>query len=126
MSRACETEKEFTRHADRERGSATVELAIVLPIIVLAMLVLVGLGQALHIQLQCAEAVRVAARLLALGESEFSAQSYVAQIAGPTAQMHATTVGGGIVVEVQRQLIALGDMFVIKSQVLLPWEPHHG
>lgn len=106
-----------------ERGSATVELAISLPTVVALLLALLLAGHVIHTQLQCTEASRVAARVIALGESEQTAHDYVTQIVGPQAQLHFRKAGDGdLHVEVSRNLIAWSSILTVRSQLQVPWE----
>jgi Flp pilus assembly protein TadG len=54
--------------ANRDRGAAAVEFALVLPILLLLMCGIVDFGRALHAQLVLTQAAREGARLAALGE----------------------------------------------------------
>ena len=67
--------------ATRQRGSATVEVAVVLPSVVLAFLAGVwGIGAA-SAQLRCVDAAREVARAVARGEDVGSAKALAAPIA---------------------------------------------
>jgi Flp pilus assembly protein TadG len=56
--------------ANRDRGAAAVEFALVLPVLLLLVCGIVDFGRALHAQVVLAQAAREGARLAALGESD--------------------------------------------------------
>lgn len=56
--------------SDRQRGSATAELAVVLPSMVLVLAVLVWVIAVASMQLRCVEAARAGARAAARGEAD--------------------------------------------------------
>ena len=56
--------------ANRDRGAAAVEFALVLPILLLLMCGIVDFGRALHAQVVLTQAAREGARLAALGEPD--------------------------------------------------------
>ena len=87
--------------ADGERGTATAELAVVLPAVVLLTVlavwaVLVGVAQ-----LRCADAAGVGARALARGESVSDVRRVVAEVAPHGATVELRSSGDLVVVEVR-------------------------
>lgn len=86
------------RAAAGDRGAVTVEAAIALGALTLVLgLVLVGVV-AMAGQLQCADAARAAARLIARGEQSLAEQA-VGQIA-PGARLHVESAGNAVTVDV--------------------------
>jgi hypothetical protein len=89
-----------------ERGTATAELAVVLPaVVLLAVLgvwaVLVGTAQ-----LRCTDAAAVGARALARGEPADQVRRIVAEVAPPGARI---------------ELGSTGELVVVEVRVVVPW-----
>lgn len=85
----------------RESGSATVEVAVLLPALVLAFLAGAwGLG-AVTAQLRCVDAAREAARALARGEQPQAARAVASAAAPPEATVEVDTSGGLVTVRVR-------------------------
>ena len=84
------------RHARRsrsgncDRGSVTAELAVLLPGVVLAIVVILVVASAGVMQVRCADAARAGARAAALGEDEAQVAAIVRQLAGDNAQVSLT------------------------------------
>ena len=107
--------------ADPERGTATAELAVVLPAVVLVAVlgvwsVLVGTAQ-----LRCVDAAGVGARALARGEPVDVVRSVVAALAPPGARVQLRADARLVVVEVRASIpvpgpwpgaVAVGDSAV--------------
>jgi Flp pilus assembly protein TadG len=56
--------------ANRDRGAAAVEFALVLPVLLLVLCGIIDFGRALHAQVVLTQAAREGARLAALGQSD--------------------------------------------------------
>ncbi len=93
---------------DRERGTATAELAVVLPAVVL--LALLGIWSVLlgAAQLRCVDAAGVGARAVARGEPVEVVRAVVAEVAPAGSQVEIGRDGDRVVVEV-------------RARVRLPW-----
>lgn len=87
-----------------DRGSATAETAIVLPVVVVLMLVLALVGVAGSVQVRAEAAARAAARELARGEDEGAATLAARRIAGADARVSIAREGPWVRVEVRRVL----------------------
>ena len=66
-----------------DRGAAAVEMAILLPLLLLVIFALVDLGLALRAQIAVTQAAREGVRLSALGESASAVEARVAAAAAP-------------------------------------------
>ncbi|HLS63029.1 MAG TPA: TadE family type IV pilus minor pilin [Ruania sp.] len=76
------------RHRTRaasERGSVTAELAVLLPGVVLAIVVILAVASAGVMQVRCADAARAGARAAALGQDDAQVVGIVQQLAGEDA-----------------------------------------
>jgi hypothetical protein len=80
------------------RGSVTAELALALPVVVLALSVLIGVGRVVAAELQCIDAARAGARWAARGESGGAIAEVARQFGPQGAQV--VVSGGGRTVEV--------------------------
>lgn len=89
-----------------ERGSATAETAIVLPVVVVMVMVVLLTGTGLGAQLRLEGAARGAARELARGEDPAAAIAVAQRIGGEDTQVHVTTSGAWVQVETTRTLRA--------------------
>jgi len=96
------------RSGGADRGSVTAELALALPVVVLLLTVLVGVGRVVTAQIQCVDGARAAARLAARGESSGRVRA-AATTAGPAgAEVHlARDPAGSTVTVVVRTRLAL-------------------
>ncbi len=74
----------------RDRGSVTAELAVLLPGVVLAIVVILVVASAGVMQVRCADAARAGARAAALGEDEAEVAAIVQHLAGDDAQVTIT------------------------------------
>jgi Flp pilus assembly protein TadG len=95
----------------RDRGSATVELAIALPALALVLAVLLAVGVAVVSQVRLAEAARAGAREAALGSSDSAVAVAARTVAGPDATTAVVRANGLVQVTVAVQLPLAG----------LPW-----
>jgi Flp pilus assembly protein TadG len=79
-----------------DRGQAAVELALVLPVVMVVLLLVVQVGLVLRDQLLVVHAAREAARAASVGDATGEVQR-VAQRAGPlvAARLHVSVTGGG-------------------------------
>lgn len=95
------------RAADRARGSATIEFAVLMPGFVLLLAVLLSAGSAATAQLRCVDAARSAARLAARREP----------VAGVLAAGRSAAPSGAVV-----QVSTAGDLVRVRvsAQVSLP------
>lgn len=89
-----------------DRGSATAETAIVLPVILVLVLVLAVAGTGLATSLRLEGAARAAARELARGESEGSAATAAREVAGPDVHVDVSRREPWVQVRVTRELHA--------------------
>lgn len=110
----------------RERGSATAELAVALPAVVLVLVVVLVVGSAALAQLRCGDAARAAARAAALGEDAAAVQAIALELAGETAEVTASTAGGWVRVVVSRP-VSLGWLgagaLTARAEATVPVEP---
>ena len=90
-----------TDHA-ADRGSATAETAVVLPVLVLLLAFALWALGAISIQLRCVEAARAGARAAARGETPEEIRVRARAVAGSGAQVHIETSDGQAVVSVAR------------------------
>lgn len=89
-----------------DRGSATAETAIVLPVVVMMVVVLLIVGTGLSAQLRLESAARGAARELARGEDPAAAVAVAQRIGGTGTEVTTTESGAWVEVEVSRTLRA--------------------
>ncbi|MCC2309486.1 TadE family type IV pilus minor pilin [Cellulomonas chengniuliangii] len=87
-------------HDERERGSATAELAVALPAVVVLLVALLVLASAATTQLRCADAARAGARIAALGEDEAAVDEVVTRLAGARAEVELGRDGDWVTVSV--------------------------
>lgn len=82
----------------RERGAAAVEMAILLPLLLLIIAGIIDLGRLMFTQVQTANAAREGARMLALGYTNAQAQTRVTQASPglPGLQIDFTTPGATV------------------------------
>ncbi|WP_022918370.1 TadE family type IV pilus minor pilin [Ruania albidiflava] len=76
--------------ADQQRGSVTAELAVLLPAVVLAIVVILAVASAGVMQVRCADAARAGARAAALGQDDAQVAAVVHQLAGEDATVTVT------------------------------------
>jgi hypothetical protein len=89
-----------------DRGSATAETAIVLPVVVVMVVLVLLTGAGLGSQLRLESAARGAARELARGEDRSVAVAAAERIGGPGTQVSVSGSGEWVQVEVTRTLDA--------------------
>lgn len=89
-----------------DRGSATAETAIVLPVVVTMVVVLILAGAGLATQVRLESAARGAARELARGEDEAAAVAVAQRIGGQGTAVSITRADAWVHVEVTRTLQA--------------------
>jgi hypothetical protein len=88
-------------HRARDRGSATAELAVVLPAVVLLAVLGVWAVAAVAAHLRCVDAAGAGARALARGEPAAAVESVVARVAPRGAVVRLSRDGDLVVVEVR-------------------------
>lgn len=89
-----------------DRGSATAETAIVLPVVVVMVVVILLVGAGLGTQLRLESAARGAARELARGEQQAAAVDTAQRIGGEGARVQVSGHGVWVQVEVTRSVQA--------------------
>lgn len=87
-----------------ERGSATAETAIVLPVVVIVLLAIAFAASAGLAQLRCADAARVAARSIAIGVSPAEASAHAVASAGGDVTVETAVDGEWVTITVSRTL----------------------
>jgi Flp pilus assembly protein TadG len=92
-----------------DRGSATVELAIALPVVVAVLAAVLGVGAAAAAHLSCADGARAAAREAALGSSDAEVVAVAQHVAGPGATVTVDRDAAWVRVEVRRPAVAWFD-----------------
>ncbi|WP_199224421.1 TadE family type IV pilus minor pilin [Serinibacter arcticus] len=111
----------------RERGSATAELAVVLPAIVVVLLVLLLAASAGTAALACADAARVGARSASLGLSAGEVRADATRVAGEGARIAVTEDGEWVHVTVTRDVrlggSAIGGTVTVSGQASARREP---
>lgn len=112
-----------------DRGSATAETAIVLPVVVLMVVVILLTGAGLGAQLRLESAARGAARELARGEESGAATETAQRIAGDGARVEVSGSGVWVRVEVSRALEApsgwlAGARWELSADAEARREPH--
>jgi secretion/DNA translocation related TadE-like protein len=100
--------------AERDRGSATAETAVALPAVVVAVSVVLAVGQLVVAQVRCVDAARAAARSLARGEGEPVARSDAQAAGGGSAptQVEVRRSAGSTDVRAQQWVRVLGGVRV--------------
>lgn len=89
-----------------DRGSATAETAIVLPVVVMMVVVILLTGAGLGAQLRLESAARGAAREMARGEDPAAAVATAQRIGGPGTQVQISGAGAWVRVDTSRSLAA--------------------
>ncbi|MDO5662797.1 MAG: TadE family type IV pilus minor pilin [Brachybacterium sp.] len=112
-----------------DRGSATAETAVVLPVVVMLVLVLGLAGSGLALQVRLETGARAAARELARGEDEGSAIAAAREVAGPSADVSISREGDLVRVRVTRELrassgILAGARWPLAAEAVARVEPH--
>lgn len=112
-----------------DRGSATAETAIVLPVVVVMVVVLLITGLGLGSQLRLESAARGAARELARGEDTAAAVAVAQRIGGEGTEVTASVSGPWARVEVHRTLSApagplSGARWTLSADAEARREPH--
>lgn len=87
-----------------DRGSATAETAIVLPVVVLMVLVVLVTGAGFGTQVRLENAARAGAREMARGEDQGAAAATAERIGGEGTSVHISTDGAWVRVDVTRTL----------------------
>lgn len=109
-----------------DRGSVTAELALGLPAVVLALLVVLLVGAAAVAQVRCTDAARAAARAAALGEGGAAVVAVATDLAGEGAEVSVTESGGWVNVTVSRPVATGwlgGSALTASASFTLPVEP---
>lgn len=107
-----------TRPRATERGSATAELAVVLPGVVVVLLAVLLAGVLGAAQVSCQDAARVVARAEAIGEDGAEAAA--------TADVRISREGDWVHVEVRREVGVLGVAIPVTAQASVLTEPTAG
>lgn len=112
-----------------DRGSATAETAIVLPVVVAMVLVILVAGLGIGAQVRLESAARQAARELARGEEEPAALAVVERVAGDGARASVRIEGDWVRVEVHRSYRAQapllgGASWELSADAVARREPH--
>ncbi len=87
-----------------DRGSATVEFAVLLPALALIMAAVLVLGSASIAQFRSADGARAGARSAALGESDAVVSARAARVAGPGATVRVLHDAPWVTVTVRRSV----------------------
>ena len=111
------------RRARGEDGAAAVELAIVLPLLLLLVFGIIDMGRLLQQQIQLTEAVREGARIGALGGSVATIKGQVTNVVGaaatptyptaPTTCSSASAIGDNSTVVAQRAFVPITPLIAI-------------
>lgn len=112
-----------------DRGSATAETAIVLPVVVVMVVVILVTGAGIGSQVQLENAARGAARELARGEDASAATATAQEISGPGTQVSIRSEGDWVHVQVTRTLqldagILAGASWELSADASARREPH--
>lgn len=111
---------------DSDRGSVTMETAMVLPSLLLVLAFCLGAVAAASAQLSCADAARVGARALARGETEERARELARSAAPETARVHLSEDGELAHVTVRTDLRLGPDLALpvaVHGRAAVPLEP---
>jgi len=92
----------MTSDHSSERGSATAETAVVLPVLALLLAFALWALGAISIQLRCVEAARAGARAAARGESAAEIRVRAREVAGSGAEVRVDVSDGEAMVSVAR------------------------
>ncbi|MCA5892141.1 pilus assembly protein [Isoptericola sp. NEAU-Y5] len=85
-----------------ERGSATAELAVGLPVVVLLLVAVLTLTAASTAQMRALDAARAGARALAIGEDDAAVHQAVARVGGDDVELAVRRDGSWVTVTVTR------------------------
>ena len=112
-----------------DRGSATAETAIVLPVVVVMVVVVLLTGAGLGTQIRLESAARGAARELARGEDPAAASAVAQRVGGEGTTVSISTGGEWARVEVSRTLQApagplAGAIWELSADAEARLEPH--
>lgn len=112
-----------------DRGSATAETAIVLPVVVAMVLVILIVGTGIGSQVRLESAARGAARELARGEDESVAVATAQRIAGDGVEVSINSDGPWVQVQTSRTLQAAsgllaGAQWELSADATARREPH--
>lgn len=107
---------DLRRQAQGEAGSATVELAVALPAVVLAVLAIVTVAVLGVTRIDVEDAARVATRQAALGESDGDVAATARQLAGDSAQVRIERSQDWVTVSVSRSVWGLSRMWPVSSR----------
>jgi hypothetical protein len=88
------------RPVPRDRGTATAEVAIALPAVMVVLAAVLAAGQVLSAQLRCVDAAHGAARFVARGESSARSASEGARLGPPGSRVEIGAVGTAVTVRV--------------------------
>lgn len=117
------------RRPQRERGSATAEIAVALPALVVVMTLLLWVVAAVGAQMRCTDAARIGARAVARGEPRAAAVA-AARRAAPSGASVTVRVSGGLVrVTVEAELTpevgSVGALphWQVRARAATPQEP---
>lgn len=123
MGRATDPSSRRRVHSDC-RGSVTAELAMGLPAVLLALVVVLVVASAATAQVRCTDAARAAARAAALGTSEAEIMAVVADLAGPNARVQITQSDEWVEVVVTVPIAsAWADALDASARAVIPAEP---
>jgi hypothetical protein len=89
----------------RDRGSATVEIAVALPALVVMLGAVLTLGSAGAAQLSCSDGARAGAREAALGSADRDVIAVARTVAGGRATVDVVHDGGWVRVRVRRSVV---------------------
>lgn len=116
-------------HCWDDRGSATAETAIVLPVVVVMVLVVLLTGAGIGSQVRLENAARAAAREMARGEEQSAAVATAQRVGGDGTSVHISGDGTWVQVEVTRTLRAgsgalAGASWELSAEAQSRREPH--
>jgi len=89
-----------------EEGSVTAELAVALPVVVVALLLVLGVGAASAAQVRAVDAARTAARLAALGEPDAEVEQAARRLAGESSVVSVSREPPWVTVSVRARVLA--------------------
>ena len=104
-------DREMRDREMRDRGTATAELAVALPAVVVVLAGVLAVGQAVLAQVQCVDAARAGARAAARGDSAAEVSSLAREGAGDVS-VTVERQGKLVAVSVSRRLTLLGGPVV--------------
>ena len=98
-----------------DRGSATAELAVGLPVVVVLLVAVLAVAAAGVTQMACADAARAGARAAALGEDDAAVRATVARVR-QGADVRVTRSDGWVTVVVTDGIVLPGDGEVLTAR----------